>query len=437
MVLPYIRFAAGVCVVSSGLLIGAGGIAAADAESGGATAQDTGDPGPTAPAAAAPVSTPTVGPSTRLPVSKVTDSLTRTLSGVTTRVGSGRTPGVLTLPSATISPKLPDLSSGLGKVDLGGITSTVTDAVVPGRALPRTPAVPDVVPFANALGSLPALATPLADFGASFGTAPAQLVAPVADVIASVPAVAKPVVDVVESVPSLVAPATDVVNYVPDFVARSSGVIAAGQYVPFTLAVGGFDAMSLFDPDFTALFGGGGLSPAVLVRGQRVGGGGLSATPSLLSNADVLEAPLFGPVAAPQSMSWTGAAPGVAPFVFPAPAILMDTNALAIGSAAPESTVANLLDAPMQLAQLFGDALRDASAWELLLVALPGLVGLVMMTGAGVHVGQRQAKAGFAMRVSGIARFAPSGPMGIVRSGSIVAVHRKATGAARFMDRVA
>jgi hypothetical protein len=46
----------------------------------------------------------------------------------------------------------------------------------------------------------------------------------------------------------------------------------------------------------------------------------------------------------------------------------------------------------------------------------------VILTLAGVRIGYRQAKAGFALRAAGIARFAGPGPLGVVRSGSLVVV---------------
>ena len=52
--------------------------------------------------------------------------------------------------------------------------------------------------------------------------------------------------------------------------------------------------------------------------------------------------------------------------------------------------------------------------------ALPGAGGLVILTAFGVRVGYRQAKAGFVVRAAGIARFAGPGPLGVVRSGSLV-----------------
>jgi len=59
-------------------------------------------------------------------------------------------------------------------------------------------------------------------------------------------------------------------------------------------------------------------------------------------------------------------------------------------------------------------------------VALSGVGGLVILTAAGVRVGYRQAKAGFALRTSSIARFAGPGPLGVVRSGSAVVIRPRA-----------
>ncbi|CAA0106096.1 Uncharacterised protein [Mycolicibacterium vanbaalenii] len=74
----------------------------------------------------------------------------------------------------------------------------------------------------------------------------------------------------------------------------------------------------------------------------------------------------------------------------------------------------------------FGALLVPLSLWALATGALPGLAGLIIVFGAGIRVGYRNAKAGFAMRVSGIARFAGSGPLGVVRSGSFIALHNRA-----------
>lgn len=73
----------------------------------------------------------------------------------------------------------------------------------------------------------------------------------------------------------------------------------------------------------------------------------------------------------------------------------------------------------------FGAMLVPLSLWALATGALPGLVGLLVVFGAGARVGYRQAKAGFALKVAGIARYAGPGPLGVVRSGSLVALHQR------------
>ena len=57
-------------------------------------------------------------------------------------------------------------------------------------------------------------------------------------------------------------------------------------------------------------------------------------------------------------------------------------------------------------------------------LALPGTGGLTILTAAGVRIGYRQAKVGFVVQTGGIARFARpgAGPIGVVRSGSLVVV---------------
>jgi hypothetical protein len=51
---------------------------------------------------------------------------------------------------------------------------------------------------------------------------------------------------------------------------------------------------------------------------------------------------------------------------------------------------------------------------------------------AGVRIGYRQAKAGLAVRVAGIARFAGPGPLGVVRSGSLITLHPRTARADRL-----
>jgi hypothetical protein len=76
--------------------------------------------------------------------------------------------------------------------------------------------------------------------------------------------------------------------------------------------------------------------------------------------------------------------------------------------------------------QAFDELRRSPALAALLYAALPGVGGLLILTGAGVRLGYRQAKGGLALRTAGIARFARSGPIGVVRSGSLVFVRPRA-----------
>ncbi len=56
-------------------------------------------------------------------------------------------------------------------------------------------------------------------------------------------------------------------------------------------------------------------------------------------------------------------------------------------------------------------------------LASPGLAGLVLLSVAGMFFGYRQARAASMLRAVNITRFVKSGPLGVVRSGSLVALH--------------
>ncbi|MED5812580.1 hypothetical protein VST63_09420 [Mycolicibacterium sp. 050232] len=70
-------------------------------------------------------------------------------------------------------------------------------------------------------------------------------------------------------------------------------------------------------------------------------------------------------------------------------------------------------------------ALAAISLWALLYSALPGLGGLFAAGATGVRIGYRQAKAGIALRTTTLARFAKTGPIGTVRSGSQISLHTR------------
>jgi hypothetical protein len=69
-----------------------------------------------------------------------------------------------------------------------------------------------------------------------------------------------------------------------------------------------------------------------------------------------------------------------------------------------------------------------ASLSALAAVALPGLGGLLIICGLGTRLGYRQAKALLEVRRAGIAVFAGPGPLGVVRTGSLIALRPRALG---------
>jgi hypothetical protein len=71
--------------------------------------------------------------------------------------------------------------------------------------------------------------------------------------------------------------------------------------------------------------------------------------------------------------------------------------------------------------------LAPLSLLVLAALASPGVAGLVLLGAAGMFVGYRQARAASMLRAVGIARFVKSGPLGVVRSGGLVAVHPRAS----------
>ena len=107
---------------------------------------------------------------------------------------------------------------------------------------------------------------------------------------------------------------------------------------------------------------------------------------------------------------------------------------------APVQAVPSPVPGPVGEQQSLIDRAFDAllvplSLWALFTSALPGLAGLLVVFGAGTRVGYRQAKAGFAVRVAGIGRFAGPGPLGVVRSGSLVTLHQRRTVTGRIHHR--
>ncbi|WP_137145100.1 hypothetical protein [Mycolicibacterium sp. CR10] len=80
-------------------------------------------------------------------------------------------------------------------------------------------------------------------------------------------------------------------------------------------------------------------------------------------------------------------------------------------------------ESALSLLRYTADAfLAPISLLALAAIALPGIAGLLLLCAAGTRFGYRQAAAALAVRSTGIARFSHEGPLGVVRSGSLVEV---------------
>ena len=75
--------------------------------------------------------------------------------------------------------------------------------------------------------------------------------------------------------------------------------------------------------------------------------------------------------------------------------------------------------------------LAPFSMLALAALASPGVAGLLLLSLAGMFVGYRQARAASMLRAVGIARFVKAGPLGVVRSGGLVALHARSSTARR------
>ena len=242
----------------------------------------------------------------------------------------------------------------------------------------------------NATATFDPMATPLTDAVQSFVNAVAQLPSVLQPIA---PGLVEPLMQLMAQIPKLLAP---VLNLMADVEVIVRSVVHA--LVPNWGVSGAIPEMSMQAKGLMATW-----TTAIA-----------TVAPAVMPAAGELPrtfiTPLSGPAAAltPQLLS--------APF------------GIAVAppqATAPASTPSPLANLPGQIAQALREALRTVSLAELALAALPGLAGLLVFFATGVRIGHRQAKFGFAMEMTGIMRFAPAGPLGVVRTGSFIAVSPK------------
>jgi hypothetical protein len=395
----YLRFAAAVCVLAAALLMGGAGGAVAVAEPTGSAAPSDGGTNASGQGSTAASS----------PVGNATDPLRKTIQGVISTLGLGRQPGQ----QPSTGAKSPTTASG-------GTGAAVPNAVAPAPS--AVPAVPNVVtPVPNVVTPVTNVVTPVTN-----------VVAPVPNVVAPVTNVVAPVTNVVAPVPNVVAPVTDMVltpvtNVValPNLVAPVTGVITAVQDMLTSVAGA---VVPQLQSSLASLFSIVGVAPVVDGLGPIHGAGRSAAAGLSLAS----QSPLVLPLAGMPGVPLAGNAAGVpTPWGIAAPTFGATTHEGPASSLPGMAPLAPAGAIPMGVQSFFRHAYSElvlpASLSALAAVALPGAGGLVILIAAGMRVGYRQAKAGIAVRTPGIARFAGPGPLGVVRSGSLVVVRPRAS----------
>lgn len=425
------RSLAGACVLSAVLLMGGtGGVAFADpdgsgADSGSSSSQNT-SPDSDSSSPASSQSTPTATSTVTTPTTRTTqrpdvalrESVRRTVRSITSTLGTiashGSTPS--TVKPTPVTPPVTEAESG-------GLAAEPATA-------PAEAGTDAVAPLTEAVTPAPASAAPAAP----------QLPATIANLPAAMDSVNHTLFGVFTTTQQTVATLPALLVSLPTSTDPVGDVITTVQQM-LTSVTGSVGAIASLPTELGTLLG---VQPSI----PTIGAGSTAASRPIVDTA-TSAAPTFA-----QLMQAPAVAAGWQPAVLDAPSASLFAGNTAVGlerqaavSAVPLSMRG--LSATGQPASLLDRAvttlLLPISLAALAAVALPGVGGLWVLCALGIRIGYRQAKAGWAVHVAGIGRFAGPGPLGVVRSGSMIALHvrskrvatKPAPGAVRFMDQAA
>ena len=283
-------------------------------------------------------------------------------------------------------------------------TSTETASSPATQPTASAPAPEPVAPTSNGTGAVPTTHLPVANpfvpaskvaaavtnVATSVGTA----VASVPALVMSLPTSQTPVYDVITTLQGMLTSVTDSAIPLARLPADVAAILVAGWNTP-AVTDGRRDARSVTSSTDTLL--------RLLQPSQLISATAISTTRSVPSTAEVVGLSTVGAIAAATSVSHE--------FV-------------------PAGTVVDTAKASDAVPSLLKGAaaalLISVSLWALFTAALPGLGGLAAIGATGVRIGYRQAKAGLALHSTELARFAPAGPIGIVRSDSLIVMRPSA-----------
>ena len=397
-----LRLAASACVLTTALFIGSAGgaIAAADTETASAGTSTTQSASEGAAVANAPT---TVASPTNKPISQ----LSSTIQSVLQKLRSlGKPPVTPVAVKPTTDPLV--------------ATDASADNTESSEATPAAITTDTAETDENAAVGNPN-PTPLNHNFAASATPggpppPGKLLAaelealrPVTNAVATVAGVALTVPGVLAGLPGSKDPLGDVITSLQSMLIAVNDAVVPLAQVPgdlYSLMVAGLAAtpvktVGVSSRPSVSAAAGAGLTPPPTPSGG-----------SILPISPGGNLPLLGDVIAPATLG------GIAAAGLSADLTLSGTAPLAVGGAGPAGALSFLEHTVKAV-------LAPASLTALAAFALPGIAGLLIICGAGMRLGYRQAKAALAVRTSAISRFARQGPLGVVRSGSLVALHTR------------
>ena len=362
MLATHVRVAACAGLLSAGLLI---------ASTGGAVA--LADPDSSVSTAHAPQGAPESN-QVSSPAASVTDTLRKAVRDVAGALTAGRKPGGLQSAIAG-SP-----STGTGRARTPGRRN----AGLPTATATSAPAAAASVP--NAAASVPSAAASVPNAAGSISST----------LVTSLDSLGATVTAVVAAVPIVGAPASDVIGGMQELVTSVVGSVGDVPSPP---------------PSLPALMGVGSRNPLDAAAGAHAVGHP-SAAGALVPVAPRVSQSPGVPLALPTAngRGVPNATAGVAALD------ISGRTSLPHKVASPEGAFGSFLG------QAFREIATHLSLAALAAAALPGVGGLLILTAAGIRIGYRQAKANFLLRTNNLARFTRQGPIGIVRSGSSIAV---------------
>ena len=387
-----LRFAAGACVLSTGLLIGSAGgaIAWADTEdSGGSTAESPGAASPSSDVAS--VSEPAAKPV----ATPLRTTLHATLDGLTSTLRSLQklSPQQQKKESAAADTD-DEQGSGPITVDPSPVAVSDPDTVV---------SDPDAVVSAQTVAASDSNAAPQAIDPVK---PVAIVVGPVTNAVATVTTVVMSVPGLLASLPTSATPVADVITSVQEMLTAVTAAVVPLLQVPndliSLLGISAVDAGAIVGRGVTA----GANPPVLATRASQW----LELPPkSLVGSAASLD--VIVPPPTVRDIAMTG----------------LHSELPVSGTASPAQNVSNESGMGSFLEHAVSALLVPASVSALAAVALPGVGGLLIICAAGMRIGYRQAKALMEVRRAGLASFAGPGPLGVVRSGSLVAMRPRAS----------